>query len=295
MNTDSISRMLWELRPAEAARVEDWFSPREREALLREIMSVARPVSHGVRGRTARQQRRRGQHVATRRLLLPVATAVGIAVAVAVLVLKSAAPPPAQAAVSFRNAGDGTIVATITNPFVAEKQLDAAFAAHGLHIEVSLVPASPSLVGTVVYSSDSGGSNSIQTLQSGRCVTGGGACPIGLKIPTGFTGQGYITLGRPAKAGESYDSTTSSFAPGETLHCSGLFGAKVSSAASVLQSRGLTVAQWRVANQVVSSAPTSNYIWQIDPVTATTVRIWTETTPPPAAGVPTAYNAGCSK
>ena len=68
------------------------------------------------------------------------------------------------------------------------------------------MPVSPSLVGTVVYISDNGGASAIQPLQGGPCVTGGGGCSIGVKIPATFTGQGYITLGRPAKPGETYES-----------------------------------------------------------------------------------------
>ena len=147
------------------------------------------------------------------------------------------------------------------HPFAAKKQLDAAFAAHGLHIRVSLIPVSPSLVGTVVYLSDNGGSGAIQTLGRGPCITGGGACPIRVAISSHFTGNGYITLGRPAKTGESYASTASAFAPGEALHCSGLIGAKVSAARPTLHAHGLTVAQWRAANKVIPAAPGQNYIW----------------------------------
>lgn len=288
MTTDTITEMLWELRPAEADDVDDWFSPAERQALLREIMNVARPARRPapVASRTRRPRRYR--------LLVPAASALTAAAAAAVILISSPAGTDAAHAVSFRNAADGEIIATVTNPLAAKKTLDSEFASHGLHINVSLVPVSPSLVGTVVYTSDDGGADAIQPLQNGSCVTGGGGCPIGLKIPANFTGQGYITLGRAAQSGEGYDSTASAFAPGEALHCSGLFGAKVSDASAVLQAHGLTVVQWRASNQIVSSTPASNYIWQIDPVTATTVRVWTEPTPPAATSASNAYNAGCA-
>ena len=64
-------------------------------------------------------------------------------------------------------------------------------------------------------------------------MTGGGGpgnCPIGLKIPRDFTGQGSVTIGRPARPGEAYETTNSAFAPGESLHCSGLIGATVATA-----------------------------------------------------------------
>lgn len=297
MNTDKISQTLRGLRPRDADRIDDWFSPAQRAALMRAITSTPRPLGADERD-PATTQRRRTRSRASRRLrLLVLATSVIAAgVAVAVLVLNSTVQtPPAQAAVSFRTAADGEIVATVRNPFAAEKQLDAAFAAHGLHIIVGLVPVSPSLVGTVVYSSDNSGNDAIQTTGHGACVTGGGGCSIGLKIPTDFKGRGYITLGRPAEAGESYDSTTSAFAPGETLHCSGLFGARVSAAMPVLHARRLTVAQWRVANKVTSTAPAQNYVWQVDPITASTIRVWTKPTPPTATSVSRSYNAGCPR
>lgn len=295
MNTDAISQLLQGLRPADADRVDEWFSPAQRDALLHVITSTPRPLYPGDRDPAARQRRRPRSRASTRRrLLVPAAGLIAVAVAVAVLALGSTVhTPPAQAAVSFHTAANGEIVATVRNPFAAEKRLDAAFAAHGLHITVSLVPVSPSLVGTIVYSSDNGPTGGIHTLGHGSCLTGGGGCPIGLEIPRDFTGRGYITLGRPARGAESYDSTASAFAPGEALHCSRLFGATVSVATSGLHARGLTVGQWRVANKVVTAAPTTNYIWQVDPITARTIRVWTEPTPPNATSISHAYNRGC--
>ena len=295
MNTETVSQTLRGLRPRDADRVDEWFSPAQRDALLREITSTPRPLAADERDpATTRRRSARSRASRRPRLLVLAASVIAAGFAVAVLVLNSTVQTqPARAAVSFRTAADGEIVATVRNPVAAENQLDAAFAAHGLRITVSLVPVSPSLVGTVVYASDTGGNDAIQTIGHGRCLTGGGGCPIGLKIPSDFTGRGSITLGRPAKAGESYESTASAFAPGEALHCSGLFGARVSAAMSVLHARRLTVAQWRVANKVTSTAPAQNYVWLVDPMTARTIRVWTEPTPPTATSVSRSYNAGC--
>lgn len=288
MTTDTITEMLRQLRPADADDLDEWLSPAERDALLHEVMSVARPTRRA-RRRTTKTRRRRRQR------LIPAAGALAAAAAVAVLVISSGGETRSAPAVSFRDAADGQIIARVTNPLAAKQTLDAEFAAHDLNITVNLVPVSPSLVGTVVYISDTAGANAIAPLQNGSCVSGGGACPIGLKLPADFTGQGYITLGRAAQPGESYDSTVSAFAPGEALHCSGLLGARVSSASSVLQAHGLTVAQWRASKRVAARAPSGNYIWQIDPVSATTVRVWTEPTPPPTTSASSADNAGCAR
>jgi hypothetical protein len=221
------------------------------------------------------------------------------AVAAGLIVANSAVrPQTAAAGVAFRTVAHGDIIATVTDPFAAESQLKAAFAEHGFDITLNLVPVSPSLVGTVVFISDNGGANAIQPLGRGSCVTGGGACSIGLKIPATFTGSGDITLGRPVKPGETYESTASAFAPGEVLHCSGLRGALVATALPILQADKLTI-QWReestVSAHIVATAPPSNYIADIDPVAPGTVMITTQPTPP--AGYPAAYaraiNKGC--
>ena len=229
-------------------------------------------------------------------LISSLGAAAAVAIAAGLIVSSALRPQAAGAGVAFRTVAHGDIIATVTDPFAAESQLKAAFAEHGLDITVNLLPVSPSLVGTVVFISDSGGANAIQPLGRGSCVTGGGACSIGLKIPATFTGSGDITLGRPVKPGETYESTASAFAPGEVLHCSGLRGARVATALPILQADKLTL-QWREQSTGAhdATAPTSNYISDIDPVAPGTVMITTQPTPP--AGYPAAYaraiNKGC--
>jgi hypothetical protein len=208
--------------------------------------------------------------------------------------------------VAFRAAADGDIVATVTDPFAAESRLKAAFVEHGLDITVNLVPVSPSLVGTVVYTSDNGGPSAIQPLQGGRCVTAGGGCAIGLKIPATFTGKGYVTLGRPAKPEEAYESQASAFAPGEALHCSRLLGARVATALPVLQAHNLSV-EWRENiterssdgssfghSQTDARPPANNYVWDANMMTPRSIMVWTAPTPWPAdAAHGAAVNHGC--
>jgi hypothetical protein len=81
-------------------------------------------------------------------------------------------PGAAAAGVEFTDQ-DGYIVAEVTDPTAASEQLRAAFAEHGLDIDLRLVPVSLSLVGTVVFVGDDG-ADGIETLQGGKCVTGGG-------------------------------------------------------------------------------------------------------------------------
>lgn len=207
------------------------------QALLREVTAMdhdaqarASRVSGGVRSR--------------RRLIPVVAAAAGVTALVFALTIALRPAPPAAAAVQFRTSGQ-YIVATVVNPYAAEQQLDAAFAAHGLQITLKLVPVSPSLVGSVVYMGSSADASQIGVLYSKTKQAPGGPLPIGLRIPVDFRGSADIVLGRAARAGETYVSTGDAFAPGEALHGSGLLGMQVSAALAKLRQLGLS-AQWRV-------------------------------------------------
>jgi hypothetical protein len=203
--------------------------------------------------------------------------------------------------VSFRTTESGNIVATVTDPFAAQSALNASFQAAGLNIVVTLEPVSPSLVGTVDSFSEptnepDGG---IQPLGHGPCVTGGGGCSIGITVPRDFTGHGTITLGRPAKPGEAYVGTTSAFAPGEVLHCSGLINEQVAQALTTIQRDNIT-AYWGVpphdappeigatsGPQVpdMTPPPADDYIIDATPVAAGTVWFRASATPLPATDV----------
>lgn len=301
------------LRPVDAGRVDELFPHGRRRELFQQIVSSERPItSVFARPRLARSRRARSWSSTIRwagrpALISTLGAAVVTAVAATLLVPGSAVRPQSAAgAVAFRTAADGDIVATVTDPFAAESRLKAAFAEHGLHITVKLVPVSPSLVGTVVYTSDNGGASAIHPLQGGRCVTGGGACSIGVKIPATFTGKGYITLGRPAKPGETYESQASAFAPGEALHCSRLLGARVATAVPVLRAHNLSV-EWRENiterssdgssyghSQTDAHPPANNYIWDANMMAPGSIMVWTAPTPWPAdAAHGAAVNHGC--
>ncbi|MGN6372168.1 MAG: hypothetical protein ACTHM1_04150 [Solirubrobacteraceae bacterium] len=293
----STTEHLRALRPGTAARVAEVFPFERRRTLLEAIFDSGHPepVSH-VHTRSVRRWR---PAVAS-------AVALGTAAAVVAAALSgnSTLGPASADAVSFRTAASGSIVATVTHPFAAQSQLDAAFAAQDLRITVNLIPVSPSIVGTVLYVGESNpGATQIKALQGGHCLTGGGGCPIGVEIPRDFHGTGSITLGRPAKPGERYESAASIFAPGEPLHCSGLLGARVSTAVSVLQKDGLTVMGWREDSEsepgvsrsvTLSHPPTHNYVWGAELVESGRVLVTTESTPwPDTPGAGSQYNRGC--
>jgi hypothetical protein len=302
------------LRPENADRVDEVFPRERRIEICEEIISCDRPITAEPAQRGPAPSRRTGRWGSSkvrrsrRPVLLSTLGAVAtLAVAAAVLITNPAVgPQSASAAVVFRTAADGDIVATVIDPFAAQSDLQAAFAEHGLDITVNLVPVSPSLVGTVIYTSDNGGASAIQPLQGGTCVTGGGGCAIGVKIPSTFTGQGYITLGRPAKPGETYESQTSAFAPGEVLHCSGLLGARVATALPVLQADKLTIT-WRESktgtgpdgtsagfSSSETAPPANEHIWDALMTAPGMIMIWTDPKPWPADSAHGAgFNQGC--
>jgi hypothetical protein len=186
---------------------------------------------------------------------------------------------PGASLVDFSTESNGDVVARITNPDAAASQLDAVFAAHHLDISVNVVPVSPSMVGTIVFSDNPSGEN-IQPIQAGSCLAGGTQCWVGLIIPAGFTGHADVTVGRAAKPGETYESADNSFGPGEALHCAGVFNQPVSTAAPIVAAKGLTV-EWRVGNSTtnLTSAPAGDYVVDGIPISSTTVLLMVQPTP----------------
>jgi hypothetical protein len=99
---------------------------------------------------------------------------------------------------------DGSLIVKITDPDSPVSQLNAIFKAYGLHIKINVIPVSPGLVGTIIYSDIP----ATQELRGGNCqMGGGGRCWIGFILPAGFTGSGDLTIGRQARPGELYMST----------------------------------------------------------------------------------------
>ena len=307
--TDPTVALLIAARPEDTGRLDEIFPSSQRAALLEAILRG--PATTGLKPATAARRAPRNSRLPAmlarrrRRWLIPtLGTTVAVGACAALLFTGSAVVHPSSA-VAFSTAPGGDIIATVTDPFAAQKELDAAFAAHGFAITVQLVPASPSLVGTLIATSQGGPGSAIDPLEGGTCVTGGGGCPIGVKIPASFTGSGSIALGRPAQLGETYNATASAFAPGEALHCAGLLGGQVSTALPVLARDHVTVTTWRETvdganaepstSQIDATPPPQNYIWSADPIAPGEVAIWTQPTPPPANLVTNGhrYNQGC--
>lgn len=137
----------------------------------------------------------------------------------------------------------GYITVIVRNPLADTARYNAEFARHHLHIRLSVLPASPSLVGTVIYMDTSPGGTITPITARGRCFTGGGgsACPVGVRVPVDFHGSGQVVFGRAARPGEKYESTASAFAPGEVMHGMSVQGQTVAQVVAALQARHVTV------------------------------------------------------
>jgi hypothetical protein len=151
------------------------------------------------------------------------------------------------------------IEVVVRDPLADEASYNAEFKAHGLHITLSLVPVSPSLVGTVVEVSTAGpDQNSITTITAkGRCWTGGGGseCPVGLKVPVGYRGEAAFVFGRAARPGELYESTASATAPGEAMYGMNYVGKRVSTVLAMLARRHVTVPMYRFGGKAPTRGP----------------------------------------
>jgi hypothetical protein len=289
-----LQRLLTALRHPDAVESHEIFPPGRRAVILAAIVATEGAAVPSMR--LPRRWRLR------MRIALPVAGLAAAAVTLALIIALQSPQAVHAAGVSFRHPksgpNSGYIIATVTNPFAAQASLDAAFQQAGLDLTVMLVPASPSAVGTVVFIDESAGAPQIEPLTGGACVTGGGGpghCPVGVKIPRDFTGSGYITLGRPAKPGEQYESSNDAFAPGEMLHCSGLLGKTVAVAAAELAKRGISI-QWREDGSSKQPSP-DEYVVDGIPNTASSVFLFVQTTPPSSALLARdaqMYDTGCS-
>ncbi|MEV5706563.1 hypothetical protein [Actinoallomurus sp. NPDC052274] len=241
MNHKELIGRLAPITDEEAAHM---VSPGTKNDLAERITSTAAPERAAAR-------RRRGLIIG-----LPLAAA-GIAASVVAASVLSGSPHPGEqashapqsvspkvqlAALTFSTQGRYLVV-KVKDPLADPARYRKEFAAHGMNIDLRLVPVSPSIVGTVVMSE--GGIKDITA--RGKCVTGGGGaeCPVGVKIPIGYKEHATVVFGRAARPGEHYDSTTFADAPGEVMHGLAYRGRTVAEVLAMLKKRHVTVPQYR--------------------------------------------------
>jgi hypothetical protein len=245
-------KVICPLTDAEVARLAD---PATMTDLADRITGSPRPDPVGGRGHAGQIHARRASR---RRLLIGVPVVAGLAVAVLVVSLvgtgqragrmTGGAATRQAALLSFTRHG-GYIDVIVRDPLADAKRYRAEFARYHLDISLSLVPASPSLVGTLVYESAPASGPQIEPITAkGKCWTGGGGdvCPVGVRVPLAFRGAATLVFGRPARPGEQYETTAPASAPGEVMHGLHYVGKTVAEVLAMLAPRHVTVNHYMV-------------------------------------------------
>ena len=190
----------------------------------------------------------------------------------------------------------GYLTIIVRNPVADPQKYRAEFARYHLNISLKLVPASPSLVGTLVAESLSAGSGSqLKVLTAvGRCFTGGGGsvCPVGIRVPVSYRGTAMLVFARAARPGEQYESAGEATAAGEAMHGLHFAGKTAAQVEAMLARRGVTVAQWRVQRggqcytESRRTVPGSWRVYQAVPWAPGQVLLWASKTLPVPACTP---------
>jgi hypothetical protein len=139
--------------------------------------------------------------------------------------------PKSASAVIFKQQGNAVIV-TIVDQLQPNSALNRSFAEHHIDISIRLVSVPPSEVGKVI-SQDGPGRATIQATVTNGCLIGDPVCPITLSI-SNVHGHSSVDIGRGALPGDFDSGTTSIFAQGQLLHCSGLINGSVNEAMNYL-------------------------------------------------------------
>jgi hypothetical protein len=201
----------------------------------------------------------------------------------------SVGPAKAQAAVLSVARHGRYLYVIVRNPVADPKKYRAEFARYHLHISLQLVPASPSVAGSLVAETESAGSGSqLKAITAlGKCFTGGGGnvCPVGVRVPIHYRGTATLTFGRAARPGERYESSGPATAPGEAMHGLDFVGKTVAAVLGMLAARHVTVPQWRVQNvrcytESRRTVPSSWYVYQAVPWAPGQVLLWASRTLP---------------
>ena len=202
---------------------------------------------------------------ARRRWLISVPLAVGLAAAALVATSAghpgqrvgpiSVGPAAAQAQALSFTSGPGFITVIVRDPLADPARYRAEFARHHLNVELKLLPASPSLTGTVIFSEGDG----IEAINArGRCSADleSETCPVGVRIPDNYRGFGEVIFARAAKPGEEYESmANSALLPGEAMHGMTIQGQTAAQVVAALRQRHLTAVFQR--EDTTENAPTT--------------------------------------
>ncbi len=269
----------------------------QRDRIFEHIASSPDPA-HRDR-RTRHRPRLGGLRPATAFLAAGLAMLIAVVTVLAFAGQSIVSPTKAKAAGVHFARHAGYIDATIDDPSAPAESMEAAFVQYGLNITVNVIPASPSLVGTITFMDTPSSFKPIYGPE-GSCLLPGGAtrCVIGMRVPSDFSGSATIVVDGTAAPGQAYSSVNDALAPGEVLHCSGIRGMSVSEAAPILQKLGVTPI-WRTydgtdpAGGVSQSSVENQFITDTLPASLGTVYLWVQPTPPSPSAYYDALDRGC--
>lgn len=160
-------------------------------------------------------------------------------------------PAPAAAAVLDIGVTDGLVVAEVLDPTADAERYAAEFAEHGLDVTLRFEPASPTVVGTLVYSdSDTANQGSddrdVEIVESPQqCTPQADGCPVGVSIPEGYSDPIELVFGREPEPGETYNATNAATAPGEALEGVDVTGTTVGELRATLAGLDQEIAEYR--------------------------------------------------
>jgi hypothetical protein len=208
-------------------------------------------------------------------------------------------PTKAKAAGVYIVRHGGHIDAMIDDPRAPAASMEEAFAKAGLEVTVDVIPASPSLAGTITFIDTPSSFEPIYAPEGSCLLPGGGTrCVIGMRVPADFSGSASIQVNGTPPAGQLYDSVNDALAPGEVLHCSGVRGMTVADAVPILRRLGVTPI-WRTydegdtADGVTEASIENEHILDALPRSQGTVYLWVQPSPPSPSAYYDALNRGC--
>jgi hypothetical protein len=181
---------------------------------------------------------------------------------------------------------NGTITVIIKNPYADAAWYNADLARHHIPFTLVVIPASPSVVGTIIGGNYAPGVKQLTGKRSCFYESTGstGPCLIGFTVPANLKDDGSVWIGGPPRPGQKYNTIGSIFAPREAL--AGLLrqvaGQPMSKVRPILASHHLTIAEassspvnapdWKDVNP--NSIPGDYYVTRIEPFAAGQVRIY---------------------
>lgn len=254
--TDPTIDVLRRLDPTAAADPAQAVSADSRGELLTRIMqadgSVMDAREAGARrgGVAALSEESRRRPFWTRRAV-PALVAAGAATAITFSVVGLPGGDRHEAlgqALSFTDEGNFLRVKVI-DPQADSARYNAEFKERHLDITLSLVPASPSVVGTETAYGLDGGSNPIRsTGDPAGCVEAHSyPCVPTFLVPKNYKGTARFEIGRAAAPGEQIQAGGAIDAHGEALEGVRYKNLTVAKVVAILAKRGYTVPEYRVA------------------------------------------------